>query len=404
MTQYTKTKKDKLYSESGDGVNGTGAMPAKHEDVGSSGSGISPTTYDSGKTINLKDWIIPGAAALTGAFTGLAAAKIIGTENFADAATVGLIGIAAMFTSYVVNDKSIEIGSELAARGFKLAGLASVAPIIIVGGAAAVFSYTGISQSKVERLDHQDHGRKLSVYAEHVNEYAAQIIKFTPAIGGTARDLALHKICEKRSGCLSKGRGGTGPTYRVVASLSARAQEMVRQLAVNDNFRQKQLTQINKLVGEYQTITSDGELSAATRAQALARKSSQIRQNVSLLRESVPISLVRSYGAEMINGVDISGRPESTRNVNALLSRHGKSILSAVEGMKTDKSVTPSFPAKGGVSRALERLGDFWPTAVLVIAIEMLIPLSLWVFAYLSVVWRLYKEENTKSPGGRDAI
>lgn len=353
-----------------------------------------PETYVSGRKINFRSWIIPASAVLTGTLVSIAAPQLVEANGILGVFKIALIGSAAAFVSGIVNHYSIKEGSELAGRGFRLASLASLIPVIVVGASAATFSYSGLVLNQVNELNRQEHAQRLGDYIEAANAHAVQFIQIKPIVDSAAKDIQLNLDCEKAVGCLSDGRGGEGPIYRAVLPLASRAEEISRQLEISETFRKNQLSNANKLVGEYQTILTDRDLSSIELAQALSRKDARIKQDVSALREGMPVSLVTAYGSELEGGIAISGKPEATGKVNAMLRRHGASIGSAIESLKVDKSVSPAFPSKAGVSQAFERFSSFWPIGVLTFSIEMLIPITLWVFAYLAMVWQLYKSEH----------
>lgn len=355
-----------------------------------------PERYVSDKKANFHNWIIPTSAILTGTLVTLAAPELVDASGIIGGFKIALIGTSAAFVSGVVNYYAIKVGTELAGRGFKLAAIASLAPVLIVGGSAAVFSYSGLVLKQVNELNLQEHGQRLSDYVEVVNAHTAQIFQIRPLIETAAKDIQRNLDCEKRIGCLSNGKGGEGTIYRAVLPLASRAAEISAQLDSSETFRKSRLAAANDLVGKYQSLLSDQALSTNERQQLLSKTDARIKQEVSDLRESVPVSLFTSYGNELSNGISISGKPGSTTKVNALLRRHGTSITSAIDGLKSDKSNSPDFPTKAGVAQGFERFSRFWPIGILTIAIEMLIPIMLWVFTYVSMVWRLYKSENSR--------
>ena len=92
-----------------------------------------PQRYATDKKFNFEAWIIPTSAVLTGVLTGLAAPELVDAKGVLGAFKVGLIGTAAAFVSGVVNHYAIKLGAEYAARGFKLAAIGSLVPVVVVG-------------------------------------------------------------------------------------------------------------------------------------------------------------------------------------------------------------------------------------------------------------------------------
>ncbi len=155
------------------------------------------------------------------------------------------------------------------------------------------------------------------------------------------------------------------------------------------------LADANALIGQYETILAGDGLTPDESQRGLARKSSAVKDKVEELRLSLPASLFESYAVELQAGIKLPDQPEAMRNVNAMLARNGASIQSALDSLKSDISEGPAFPAKAGISQAIAQLGAFWPIAVLTAMIELTIPLVLWLFTYLGLIWARYRVEKT---------
>lgn len=344
--------------------------------------------------------IIPISAIATGGLTMLAAPSLLDASGILGITKIMLLGSAAGFVSYVVNDSALKYGPELYAKGLKLAAVSSALPVLFVGISATAFSFTGLTIDRVNELNLQEHGQKLSSYSESVNSYASQINQLSPVIDAVTIDIQRNLQCEVSAGCLSKGKGGKGRTYRALLPLVSQASGIAEQVNAGKEFRGNQLTIINKLSTEYQESLSKSDLSFDERQRVAARISARIKQEISPLRESLPSALLRGYGNTLNAGITINKEPEASKNVNAMLARHGNTIASALDGVKPDKSSSPEFPAKAGVSQAFNRFGHFWPIGVLTASIELLIPITLWLFAYLIAFWKVYEDEHT--PGDED--
>ena len=379
-----------------------GGAPVGEPPSGGAQSG-GPRRYKKDKKFDFSKIIIPVSAVATGGLTMLAAPSLVDATGILGISKILLLGSAAGFVSFVVNDRALKYGPELCAKGFKLAAFSSVIPILIVGSSAAVFGNAGLIIDPVNELNLQEHGQELSVYSESVNSYASQIGQLSPVVDTAAKDIPRQLLCEKSFGCLSKGIGGKGKTYRAVLPMATQAQEISVQLAAGEAFRKKQLAVINQFGVDYQNNLSKNQLSHDERRRNAARISARIKQEISPLRQALPLALLQSYGEALKAKITINKNPEATRNVNALLSRHGRAVATAVERIKPDKSINPELPAKAGVAQAFERIGRFWPIGVLVASIELLIPITLWLFAYLNAFWKLYEDEHTPTNGGRHA-
>ncbi len=377
----------------------------KQRPAASAGGTDGPLRYENNKKINFHNWIIPASAVLTGTLVGLATPQLIDATGTSGAFKAVLIGAAAAFVSGVVNFYAIRDGARLAATGFALAGVASLSTVIIVGGSAATFSYAGLSLGQVNQLALREHGGSLGSYVEQAISHAAQSIQIKPIIDAAAADIQRNLGCERLTGCLSGRRGGEGPVFRVVQPLATRASEISHQLAGIEAVRKNQLALANNMVGEFQATLSDANLTTDERWQNLGRKDARIKQAVSALRETVPVSLLKGYGAELEGGVSVPGKHDVSVRINQLLRRHGSAITTALDDLKADKSRSPTFPSRAGVAQAFEQLSRFWPIGVLTASIEMLIPIALWVYTYLAIFWGYHQKEHAKAaakPSGRN--
>ena len=353
-----------------------------------------PERFQSDRKFDFHRYVIPTSAAMTGILTGLAAPELIDTNGISGTFKVFLMGGAAAFVSGVVNHFAIKFGCELAARGFKAAAVASLVPMFAVGVSAATVGYTGLAVGKINELAKQQHGRDLALYGEAANAHVSQLIKLKPIIDAASKDISSGLACEDREGCLSSGKSGRGTTYRIVAPFAARANEISVQSEKAEKFRSHQVRKTNKLINEYFELLNGSDLPLDERNRSLVRKSSEIKVEASALRESLPVLLFESYAGELNQGVQITGRSESTQNVNTMLHRNGRAIGSALESLRPDSSVSPAFPLDATVSDAIKWLPNLWPLAILTFSIELLIPVSLWLFAYLGTIWEIFKREH----------
>jgi hypothetical protein len=354
-----------------------------------------PTRFQHESKLEFERLIIPLSAISTGALTMLAAPELLNASSATDWLKVGFVGLAAGFVSYVVNDKAINAGAELSAKGFKLAALASVVPIVLVGMSAAIFSYSGLVLGEVDDLNRQEHAQALRGYVADVNAHVVQSVQLKPTIDAAASDINRGLACEVTEGCLSSGTGGKGSVYRTVYPFATRANEISVQLESIEKVRRDELARANVLIGQYETLLSDSQLTLEERERLLARKSAEVKDRVESLRQTLPASFFASYANELQSGISLPDKPEAMRNVNSMLKRNGLSIENALEVLKPDRSVSPAFPAKSGVSEAIERLEHFWPIAMLTFAVELTIPVVMWVFAFLGLLWTRFSIEST---------
>jgi len=223
-------------------------------------------------------------------------------------------------------------------------------------------------------------------------------------IATTAADLEMKIECEVQTGCLSGKGGGKGAIYRDILPPTQRAQRIAAQLSANELERQQQLVELNKALDDYTAIMGDNSLTRVDRVRQLRAKDAQIKQGVAQLRESAPLMLLRGYQNELASGLQIVGEAEGTQKVNAILARHAGTLGGALDDLEKEKAVSPQFPGKAGVSEAFSRFSHFWPIGILTAAIELIIPITLWLLAFTQVAYRLFCEEEEDKAIAKQAI
>lgn len=356
---------------------------------------------------------IPAFAVATGAMVGLSAPQLIDPSGFTGWLKISLLTTSSALVSYIVNRYAIEQGAELTARGYLSAGVASVGSILIVGGGLFASTYAGLTLPRVNDLKLQHHGQALVQFVDESHAQVSKAVQVKPAIDAAVADIQLHLACEEKESCLSgRARGGRGPVTRGLEPVATRASEISAQLQKGDAARTDQLARLNSLIGQYQTTFADTSTERAERRRTLSRIDARIKQEVSALGEAMPVSLLRAYGDELDKGQTIAGRPEATSNINALLRRHARTISASLESVSTKAIEVPAFPQEAGVSSTFSYIGHFLPIAALTAVIELVMPLTLWVYMLLAHLWGIYQKDPTDPPrrsrasqpkGGRDA-
>lgn len=339
-----------------------------------------------------KSYIVPGFAVITGGMVCAAATQLIDPNGFTGVIKIGLLSLGAGLVSYVVNRYAIEEGAELAATGFLTAGIVSVGSILIVGGGLFASTYSGLTLKPLNELHLQEHGTALSRYVEAHNKWATEALRTMPVIDAAQKDIQLHVDCELNESCLSgRGRGGRGRVTRALEPVAKRAEEIASQLKLGEEQRTKRLGAINKLLSSYRTTLGNHNDGIHERRSKLLRLDTAVKQAVSELRESLPLSLLSSYSDELNTGITIAKRPTATENINRLLHRHGASLKAALDSFKSEKIDEPEFPSEAGVSTTFAYIGRFFSIAALTACVELIMPLTLWIYTYLSLVWSKYQ-------------
>ena len=378
---------------------------------GSSPSGKTPVRLPPRKGVNISELALPLFSLATGAMIGLSAPQLIEPDGLLDWLKIAVLSSSAALVSYTVNRWAVEHGAELAGRGYLTAGIVSVGSMLAVGTGLFASTFAGLTIKDVNDLKLQQHGQALAAYVEAANEQASKSVQLKPILDAAVADIELHVACEQKESCLSgRGDGGRGRVTRGLEPIATRASEISRQVAQGDASRSERLKTLNGFVGEYQTVFNASDLDMAARRQQLSQIDTKIKQDVGALLDAMPVSLITAYGAELDNGFTIAGRPEASANVSALLGRHGSTIKAGLAGIEKKTLETPAFPESAGVSSTFSYIGHFLPIAVLAAVIELVMPVTLWIYLFLGHLWRNFRDDPPTpavgSPtinGGRDA-
>lgn len=150
------------------------------------------------------------------------------------------------------------------------------------------------------------------------------------------------------------------------------------------------------MLSAYQTTLGNHDKPLNERRHQLLKLDSTIKQAVSALKETIPLSLLASYAGELNAGLTINKRPIATESIKRLMQRHGASLKAALTSLKADDSVAQSFPAQAGVSSTFSYMGRFFSIAALTASVELIMPLILWVYTFLQLYWGKYQAQPPK--------
>jgi len=127
-------------------------------------------------------WAVPLGAAISGGLMVFALPELIDVSSTGGMIKAGLIGGGATLAAYSVNRFAIEKGTELAARGFVTASIASVLSMTFVGAAFFASTFAGLTLPDVEKLRLQEHGNAYVQYIGKRNLTAAKAGRTLPVM------------------------------------------------------------------------------------------------------------------------------------------------------------------------------------------------------------------------------
>lgn len=306
-----------------------------------------------------------------------------------------LIGVAAGLVSFSVNRFAVERGAPQAARGFLLAFFVSISSVLIVGMGLFASTYAGFTINPVRELEMSEFGAELSTYVAEINEHVLQSERVLPVVDAAIAHIKAKRDCELNAGCLNaNGIPGAGPTTRALDGLVERAEAIQSQLASAKSERQQSLSTINRLLGDYHSVLGESSKLLKARREQLIRITADLQQSASALKEALPVVLLQAYAQELNTGVTVPSRPVATDNVNRMLRKHGSGLERSLADLNTSDVQPPRFPPLAGVSSTFAYLGHFFPIGVLTAAVELVLPLALWIYTLMDCRWEIFQREQ----------
>lgn len=335
-----------------------------------------------------EQWTVLVFSFGTGVMMFLAMLNLLPPDGFMGVFKAVVISGSATLVSYAVNRFAIEKGAELAATGFATAGVVSVISILAVGMGLFPSTYAGLVINDVDELQIHSHVSEKIHFIGARNKIASEAARIIPAVRVNEAELIQYRDCEFRESCLSNhGNGGRGSVTKILEERARRAGTIADQLEAGEAARQSILSQINSLIGDFQKEFGQTDKSLKERRPKLIRLDAEIDQMVSALDEALPVSILRAYVGELESGVSIPSRPVATKRLNAILKKHALGLSSVLSSLETGEQTQPVFPPRAGVSTTFAYMGHFLPIAALTACVELIFPLTLWIYTLLALIW-----------------
>jgi hypothetical protein len=352
-----------------------------------------PFRHKKRSAFEVEKFAVPALAACTGAMLWTSMPNLMTDTGTAANFKALLISASGTLVTYGVNRLSIEKGAPLAAIGFIAAGVLSVAAILVVGTAMFASTFSGLALKDVAQRRLQDHGAALTSFVAERNAASLASARVGPRLSVIAEDLTQYVECEIATGCLS-GRGGSAGSVAIALEKLARSAGTVAgQFAAGETSAQRSLAGLNLSLADYQKALNGTESDVWQKQGELLKIHGRIEQQAGALSEAIPTALVKSYADELAKGMTIAGRPEATSAINAVLAAHADGLKEMLADENAVTGSPPAFPARPGVADALGYLAEFASIAGIVFVAEMVLPITLWTYAYLRLSWRIEQAE-----------
>lgn len=339
-------------------------------------------------------------AGCSGAMLAFAVPELVGNDGVLDLVKSGVIAAGATIVSYAVTRLAVEKGAPLAAIGMKGSALVSVLSIATIGAGLFASTYAGFTLRQSEELRLADFGRELAVYVDTRGRSAQEAGRAAPVLRSIVDDLVLKERCERESSCLS-GRdfGGVGPVSRALGERRMRAETILDQMREGENARSSAIDQLGTLLERYQQAVNDAGIDQTERRKALQAITADIGAQLNILDEAVPTPLLNAYALELRAPVVIPEQRDVSAKLTSLLQSYANGLSSTLRGFEPGATERPVVPAKTGVIDTFFYIGHFLPIAAVVAVVELIFPLTLWLYTLFSLKAAQYRHDDEDDDG-----
>lgn len=332
-------------------------------------------------------------ALASGAMLAFAMPQIIGDENWTDLIKAAVIAAAATVTTYTVTRLAVEKGAPQAAIGMPGAVIVSVGSIAVIGIGLFTTTYAGLTMRETEQLRLQDYGRAVAEYIDNRARSAAEAGRVAASLDAVVDDLSVKEECEAATSCFSgRGFGGRGAVWRELNDKRQRAEAISAQVDEGETARTQSIEKLNASLSDYQAVLANADLDVPEQRKALQAINSEIGQEISILDQSVPVDLLAAYAFELNTPVIIPNSRDVSAKLSALFSGYANNLDRTLRAVQLQGDTRPSFPAKAGVSSTFSYLGHFLPIAAIVAVVELVFPISLWLYTLFSLQARVVRD------------
>ncbi|PHP64974.1 hypothetical protein CSC94_21820 [Zhengella mangrovi] len=305
-----------------------------------------------------------------------------------------VIALGAGLVSFTINYLALETGTIQASRGYLTSRLFSLVSILFVGSSLACATYAGFSIRDVEALSLAQHAQVVGSVVADRNRRAVEANQTDAGLQTIESGLSQHLNGELTNATISGKTPGPGPITRLLEEKLAQARDIRAAKQQGEARRVAAVATINRLMTRYRNLLADRTIDIHERRRDLQGIHMEIAQQIAILDEAQPVALMKAYADELKRGVDIPGRPEVTARLNAILAGYGVSLSNLLDHDAEAPAPMPRYPSEVGVVETLNYVGHFWPLAAVVICIELLVPVSVWLYASNGHHWGRFTREH----------
>jgi len=346
-----------------------------------------------------------GLAFLSAGLLTSAAWPLTHAQSTGDVIKCFAIGFGGGLVSYTTTRLAVERGAPLSAMGFTGAKVASIGSMAIVGLGFFAATYAGLTIKKIDELRLREYTRDVAAYVDTRDRRSSEARRAVAAIESIPADLRDKEDCEEKTSCVSGYRhGGRGPVTRALALQRQRAEAVAAQVQEGTEDETNALRDVNQGLATLSKAMDAPNLNKAERRAALQAAGVAINQGLNELDEAIPTTLMAAYADELQRPVTIPSKRESSEAVSRLLSGYGDSLQAVLTSVDDREDKRPAFPAPTGVTDTFAYIGHFLPIAAVVAVIELVFPITLWLYTYFALIAQIHESETATPPARRVVV
>lgn len=334
---------------------------------------------------------------------------VIGLHNlFADPSALGrfkvlIAALGLALVSWATNKTAIRYLAPYSAAGYVLAAFAGLAAILFVGTGTWSASTAGMVLTDTAQLQLLERTEEHSQAIEQRVDRHRQLAKPTSVIAGIVRDQGSLLQCEIQSSCVSLvDKTGRGIVARQLEPMVKRGEALLSTLQEGDQKARKAIAAVNATAAAYRdAIAKDGDVWA--RRSEAAGIDARLRQELSAIEEAYPTAAVDAFASELAAGFVIAGHPEASERLSRHLKGHAERLREAAPSLSGIDPLSP-FADRPGVATAIAyAVTHFWPLAVAIAAIEIALPIIMFVTAFIKRDFEIYQAGGHDDDDDHDA-
>jgi hypothetical protein len=329
--------------------------------------------------------------------------NLVPGSGFTHNATVILIAGTAGCVSAATNMFALRHAAFHAAAGRHFAFVVALVAQLMVGSALWLSSTAGVLLPSTAHLRDVEHGTALTGVVSDVHRKSDRMVALIGSLDGIKNKLDGIVGCEIAGRCAWAGLAGDGPITKVAREWAAVASGLKAKFAEGVNLYRVEGDQVQELLNSYRKQLDAGGDALAARSD-LQAIDGEIKRKISELENSLPMAAVAAFISQLDGGVKIAGRQLAESGFNAILKDCAAQLRAAMSSMTGKLAVYPTFPSLTGVDDVLLYLGHFLPIVMLIFSIELVLPISVFIYTFYSRSHDFYLLEGPRKEPRATAI